>query len=142
MYLLDTNVVSEMRKIPLGKANVGVERWAFSKAPEDWFLSSVVLLELKQGALLAQHNGDLVKAKTLNKWIDEYIVKEFAGRVLPVTEAIALACAPLHVPNRRDKHDALIGATALVHGLILVTDNVKHFSDVDALQICNPFERE
>ncbi|OBX82970.1 type II toxin-antitoxin system VapC family toxin [Moraxella nonliquefaciens] len=141
MYLLDTNIISEIRKIPLGKANASVEHWTMTKAPEDWFLSSIVLLELRQGALRSRHNGDITKANTLDKWIDEYVIKEFAGRILPVTEEVALACSPLHVPNQRDKHDALIGATALVHDLILVTDNTKHFKDIDNLRILNPFER-
>ena len=139
MYLLDTNIISEIRKIPLNKANPKVELWVASKNPKDWFLSSIVLLELKQGACLARHNEDFVKANMLDRWINEAVIPIFAERILPVTDEIALLCSSLHVPNPRDKHDALIAATALAHGLTLVTDNVKDFRGIDELRIINPF---
>lgn len=107
MYLLDTNVISEIRKIGQGKANTNVELWALEKFSGDLCLSSIVLLELRQGALKARHKGDIGKANILDKWIEHYIIPHFAGRILPVTDDIALVCANLHIPNPRDKHDAL-----------------------------------
>lgn len=84
MYLLDTNVISEIRKIEKGKANKGVERWYFSNHPKTLFLNDIVLLELRQGALLTQHKGDLIHANSLENWIKGQI-QSFGGRILPIT---------------------------------------------------------
>lgn len=139
MFLLDTNVISEIRKIPLGKADPHVELWTLQRLPTDLFLSSIVLLELKQGSLMARHKGDIAKANALDKWIDQRIMRDFKNRILAVTEDISLICATLHVPNQRDKHDALIAATALAHHFVLVTRNGKDFEGIANLKTINPF---
>lgn len=139
MYLLDTNIISEMRMIPKNKANLGVELWFKHVCLDDLFISSIVLLELKQGILKAYHQGDEVKANALNQWFEQKILPTFAQRILPITDEIALKCAELHIPNERDRHDALIGATALVHDLTLVTRNTKDFNGIEGLRLLNPF---
>lgn len=138
MYLLDTNIISEISKIQKGKADQGVERWFYQTHPRHLFLNDIVLLELKQGALLTRYKGNFAHANALDAWIDNQI-KSFGDRILPITQEICLTAATLHVPNQRDRHDALIAATALVHGFTVVTRNLKDFSGIDGLVIHNPF---
>lgn len=139
MYLLDTNVISEIRKIKNGKANQGVVDWFFATPLNKLFLNDIVLLEVKQGALLARHNRDLIKAEMLDDWADNQLPKQFGERILPITRQICLIASTLHIPNPRDRHDALIGATALAHNLILVSRNQKDFKNIDGLKFFNPF---
>ncbi len=139
MFLLDTNVISEIRKIKNGKANQGVVDWFMTTPLNSLFLNDIVLLEVKQGALLAKHNGDLTKARILNDWVDVQLPKQFGDHILPITRQICLTASALHIPNQRDRHDALIAATALVHDLTLVTRNLKDFVGIDGLRIDNPF---
>lgn len=139
MYLLDTNIISEIRKINQNKANIGVESWFLSRHSNDLFLNSIVLSELKEGELKARHKNDLQKANAIKQWIDTYVLTEFKNRILPITPDIGLICANLHIPNPREQHDALIAATALAHHFILVTHNQKHFKDIDGLRILDPF---
>lgn len=139
MFLLDTNVISEIRKIKNGKANKGVETWFFATPLNQLFLNDIVLLEIKQGALLARYKNDLVKADTLDDWLGVQLPKQFKGRILPISQEICLKCAELHIPNQRDRHDALIAATALMHNFTVVTRNLKDFDGIDGLQILNPF---
>lgn len=139
MFLLDTNVISEMRKIHNGKANPNLERWVFKTHPKNFFLNDIILLELKQGALLERHKGNFEHANALETWIDNQI-NVFGERILPITQEICLTCAKLHVPNQRDRHDALIASTALVHDLTVVSRNNKDFVGIDGLKLFNPFE--
>lgn len=139
MYLLDTNVISEIRKIRNGKANQGVAEWFFTTPLDELFLNDIVLLEVKQGALLARHNNDLIKAQMLDDWADNQLPKQFGERILPISRHICLIASTLHIPNPRDRHDALIGVTALAHNLILVSRNQKDFKNIDGLKFFNPF---
>lgn len=139
MFLLDTNVISEIRKIQKGKANKGVEKWFFATPLDQLFLNDIVLLEVKQGALLSKLKNDPTQSKALNAWVDSELPKQFKGRILPISQEICLKCAELHIPNQRDRHDALIAATALIHNFTVVTRNLKDFDGIDGLQILNPF---
>ncbi len=134
MFLLDTNVVSELRKARSGKADAGVLAWAGSVNAAALFVSAITLLELETGVLLMERR-DPAQGALLRGWMDGQVLPGFEGRVLPVDASVALRCASLHVPNPGAERDMLIAATALVHGLTVVTRNVADFkaSKVDVL---------
>lgn len=123
MFLLDTNVVSELRRAGSGKADPGVVAWAEQADPAALFLSVVSLHELQMGVRLKQHR-DPRQGQLLRHWLDQQVVPSFAGRILPVDEAVARCSAALHVPDPRSLRDGLIAATALVHAMVVVTRNV------------------
>jgi toxin FitB len=127
VYLLDTNVVSELRKVAEGKAHANVAAWQAGLDELACFLSVVTLLELEVGVLRVERR-DAVQGALLRAWLEQRVVPEFAGRILPVDEAVARSCAGLHVPDPRPVHDALIAATARVHGLTVVTRNTADFA--------------
>ena len=125
MFVLDTNVVSELRKPP-GRIDGNVAAWAMRLAPGALFLSAITLLELEIGVLQMERR-DPVQGALLRTWFDDHLQPAFSGRVLPIDVQVALRCARLHVPDRRSERDAMIAATALVHGLTVVTRNVQDF---------------
>jgi predicted nucleic acid-binding protein len=137
MYVLDTNVVSELRKVRLGKADANVVRWTYSVDAADLFLSAISIMELELG-VLAIERKDAAQGAMLRTWLDQNVLPEFAGRTLPVDSAVALRCARLHVPDRCGERDALIAATALVHGMAVVTRNVDDFKPT-GVTIINPW---
>jgi predicted nucleic acid-binding protein len=126
MQLLDTNVVSELRKAGTRRIDARVARWAAAADAGAFYLSVITLLELETGVRLVERR-DSRQGAVLRSWLDEKVRPAFAGRLLPVDEAVALRCAALHVPDPRPERDALIAATALVHGMTLVTRNVSDF---------------
>ena len=126
MFLLDTKVVSELRKAAGGRANASVLAWASSVPAPDLYLSAVSVLELELGILLLERK-DGPQAAILRTWMHEHVLNAFSGRILPVDTAVALRSAPLHVPDPRSERDCLIAATALVHGMTVVTRNVADF---------------
>jgi predicted nucleic acid-binding protein len=123
MFLLDTDVVSELRK---PRADKRVKAWASSVPPAGLFLSAITVLELETGVLQIERR-DARQGAALRRWLDGQVLPAFVARVLPVDTAVALQCARLHVPDRMEDGDALIAATALVHGLIVVTRNTSDF---------------
>lgn len=137
MFVLDTNVVSELRKAKAGKADPNVARWAGAVLPGALFISAISVLELETGVLLVERR-DAVQGAILRAWLDNHVLPAFAGRVLPVDTAVAQRCAQLHVPNPRTDRDALIAATALVHGMTVVTRNVADFEPT-GVSIFNPW---
>lgn len=136
MFLLDTNVVSELRRPE--RADGNVLRWSRAQDGETWFLSVMTLLEIEHGALLTQRR-DPGQGAALGRWLHLTVIPQFAGRILGIDPRIALACAPLHVPDRRGERDALIAATALVHGLTVVTRNVRDFA-APGVRVLDPWE--
>jgi predicted nucleic acid-binding protein len=138
MFLLDTNVVSELRKVRSRKANPGVGTWAATIPSAQLFLSAITLHELEHGVLLAERS-DPERGKVLRAWLDQGVAAAFVERVLPVDETVARRAAGLHVPDPAPFRDALIGATALVHHLAVVTRNVKDFDRFAGLQVLNPW---
>jgi predicted nucleic acid-binding protein len=137
MYLLDTNIVSELRKAKAGKAQKSVTAWAESVAATSMFLSAITVLELETGILLVERR-DPKQGAILRSWFDIHVLPAFSGRVLSIDTAVALRCAKLHVPDPRAERDALIAATALVHGMIVVTRNVADFEST-GVEIFNPW---
>jgi toxin FitB len=138
MFVLDTNVVSELRKARAGKANPGVAEWAAGVPSAQLFLSVVTIHELEHGVLLSERS-DPAQGTVLRRWLDESIAAAFDNRVLPVDEQVARRAAALHVPDPAPFRDALIGATALVHRMGLVTRNVTDFERFDGLEVLNPW---
>lgn len=138
MFVLDTNVVSELRKARTGKIDPNVAAWAESMDAADLFVSSITIMELELG-ILSVERRDAVQGSVLRSWLEQHVLPEFSGRTLPVDTAVALRCARLHVPDKRGERDALIAATALVHGMTVVTRNVADFEPT-GVQIINPWK--
>ncbi len=138
MYLLDTNIISELRKAKSGKANKNVVAWANSVSTTSLFISAITVLELETGILLVERR-DAKQGAVLRSWMDTHVLPAFSGRVLVVDTAVAQRCAKLHVPDQRSDRDAIIAATALVHGMTIVTRNVKDFEPTD-VEIINPWK--
>lgn len=125
-YLLDTNVVSELRRRE--KCDRFVQAWQKAHDPKSCGISVICLMELQLGIALAAKR-DANKGEVLQAWYETRVKPGFAGRILPVTLAVAEACASLHASRPRAFRDSLIAATALVHGLEIVTRNVGDFAD-------------
>jgi predicted nucleic acid-binding protein len=124
MYLLDTNVVSELRKAK--KAARSVRMWAQSLPAASLYLCAISILELEIGILLIERR-DRKQGAVLRAWMDGHVLPAFDGRILAIDTTVAQRCATLHVPNPHSDRDALIAATALVHGMTVATRNVDHF---------------
>lgn len=137
-WLLDTNVVSELRKLGDGKADANVVAWIEAEDAETFFISAITILELERGVLGIQRR-DSAQGARLRAWLDTHVRPSFAGRILPVDDAVATRCAHLHVPDRRNEADALIAATALVHDMGLATRNVRDFEGTGVV-VLNPWQ--
>lgn len=135
MYLLDTNVVSALRR--RSSANANVWRWAESVDTARQSISAITILELEKGVLLADRK-DQAKAKIFRAWLDQQVVPGFRGRIIAIDETIAKRCAALHVPDPMSDMDSLIAATALSRDLTLVTRNVMDFSRA-RVRVLNPW---
>ncbi len=138
MYILDTNVVSELRKAAAGKADLGVTEWADGVPAALMFVSVITIHELEHGVLLAERS-DPAKGAVLRTWLDGSVVPAFADRMLDVDLPVVRRAAGLHVPDPAPFRDALIGATALVHRMVLVTRNVGDFERFERLEVLNPW---
>lgn len=136
MYLLDTNVLSELRR--RDRINPKVATWSDSIHPSDLFLSAITILEIEAGTLLIERR-DAAQGAVLRTWLEGRILPTFEGRILPVDTEVVRRCAGLHVPNPRAERDALIAATALVHRLTLATRNVADFQPM-GLEPINPWD--
>lgn len=137
MFLLDTNVVSELRKARSGKAHPSVTAWATKVPAGSLYLSAITLLELEMGVLKVERR-DAAQGKIIRTWLDGRVLPAFAGRVLAFDAAAALQCARLHVPDKLSGRDAMIAATALVHGMTVVTRNVADF-EASGVPLLNPW---
>ncbi|MBK7021170.1 type II toxin-antitoxin system VapC family toxin [Candidatus Neomicrothrix sp.] len=138
MFVLDTNVVSELRKAASGRANKGVTDWAKSVPATLMFLSVISLHELEHGILLAERS-DPPKGAILRTWLDSSVMPAFEDRLLPVNAEIARQAAAMHVPNPAPFRDALIAATALHHDMTVITRNTSDFDRFDKLTVTNPW---
>ncbi len=138
MFILDTNVVSELRKIRSGKADPHVEQWADRVDAGRLHLSAITILELEIGIVQLERK-DPRQGAVMRAWLDTRVLPEFNGRILPVDTAVAQRCARLHVPDPRAERDALIAATALIHGMTVVTRNLIDF-EATGVPLLNPWE--
>ncbi len=138
MYLLDTNVIAELRKAASPKVDQKVLAWANSVSTASLFLSAITVLELETGTLLVERR-DPAQGAVLRTWLNTHVLPTFPDRILPVDTAVAQRCARLHVPDPRSDRDALIAATALVHGMIMVTRNIEDFAPT-GVELLNPWE--
>jgi predicted nucleic acid-binding protein len=138
MFLLDTNVVSELRKIRSGKGDRNVAAWADSIDTADLFVSVVTILELEIGILRVERR-DSASGAVLRDWMNERVLTAFANRMLAVDTAVAKRSAQLHIPDPRPIPDALIAGTALVHGMAVVTRNVADFAPM-GVAVVNPWD--
>jgi len=139
MYLLDTNLVSELRKVRSGKADPGVAAWADGVDASSLFLSSITLHELELGVLLAERR-DPTQGVLLRHWLQQAVMPAFAGRILAVDAAVARRSAALHGPDPKPFRDGLIAATALVHRLVVVTRNLADF-EATGVPLLNPWQQ-
>lgn len=137
MFLLDTNVVSELRKVTSGKADRHVTRWIGTVDATDLYISAITLLEVEIGILRLERR-DPAQGSVLRDWFERRVMPEFGGRILPVDAPVARHCARFHVPDRRSEYDALIAATALVHRMTVVTRNTADFQPT-GVPLLNPW---
>ena len=140
MFLLDTNVVSELRKVGTNKINPSVEQWSRSTSGMLTFISAVTIFELERGVLLVERR-DRKQGNILRRWLDERVLINYAERIISFDSNIARRCASLHVPNPMSDYDAMIAATALEHDLTVVTRNIEDFQRT-GIKLLNPFDPE
>jgi toxin FitB len=136
MFVLDTNVISELRQPK--RSNPNVLTWASSQPIAAQFISAITILELELGVLLKERK-DPVQGSVLRAWLNGIVLPQFSGRILPLDQAVAVRCAGLQVPDPRSERDAIIAATALVHGMTIVTRNLADFETTGAPTI-NPWK--
>jgi predicted nucleic acid-binding protein len=137
MFLLDTNVVSELRKTVSGRTDPNVARWCAAVPPDEMFLSFVVREGLEIG-ILRLETRDPRGGQVMRQWLEQHVLPTFAGHILPIDDAVARQSARLQVPTTRPTKDGYIAATALVHGLMVVTRNVSDFQAL-GVGIVNPW---
>jgi hypothetical protein len=138
MFLIDTNVISESRKVRSGRAAPEVVAWLKATDPSTTFISAMTLFELELGVVRVERR-DPGQGAALRRWLDHIVKPGFAGRVLAMDTAVAIACAALHVPDPVSERDGWIAATALAHGLTVVTRNVADFEATGVL-IIDPWD--
>lgn len=140
MFILDTNVISELRRAGQGKASENVVQWAKSVDASSLYISVITVLEIETGILKIERH-DANQAAILRNWFEGHVLKAFENRILPIEEAVARRCAQLHVPDPKSERDALIAATALVHGMAVVTRNLADFDQTGA-KLLNPWQSD
>jgi predicted nucleic acid-binding protein len=138
MYILDTNVLSELKKAKSKNVNKDVLKWAKRVPTSSLFLSVITILEIETG-ILSLVRRDQSQGKLLRIWMDTHVLPTFQDRILIFDVAVAQRCAKIHVPNRKSDRDAIIAATAMVHGMIVVTRNIKDYQGT-GVELLNPWE--
>jgi predicted nucleic acid-binding protein len=137
MFVLDTNVVSELRKVQSGRANPHVACWAANADANTLFISAITILEIEIGILRVERR-DARQGAMLRAWLEDKVLTEFSDRTLPIDTAVAKRCASMHVPHPCSERDALIAATASVHGMTIVTENEEDFLST-GVRVFNPW---
>lgn len=138
-YLLDSNVVSELRKRP-GRVDAKVAAWGAALDADEQFLSAVTVFEVELGILQIERR-DSSQGQTLRRWFEARVLPAFEKRTLPVDREVARRAAELHVPDPRPERDAYIAATALVHGLTVATRNVRDFEPM-GIAVIDPWSHD
>lgn len=129
-FLLDTNVVSELRK-PESHADPAVRAWTRSQPASSLFVSVITIMELEIGVRRVERR-DRARGVRLRAWLDQHVLTAFAGRVLDIDVDVARRAAAMHVPDPCSGRDALIAATAVVNGLTVATRNTRDFAATGA----------
>lgn len=138
MFLLDTNVISELRKAPFGRADPKMVGWAEPIPPSRLFLSVMTVFELEIGVLRLERR-DPGQGRRLRAWLETDVLVAFEGRIVAFDARVSRQCAALHVPDPRPDRDAVIAATALVHGLTVATRNTRDFANT-GVPFVNPWD--
>jgi toxin FitB len=138
MYLLDTNIISESRKLGTAKVDPNAARWFAEVDVETSFVSAMTIFELERGVKQMERR-DTAQGALLRRWFDEQVMTTYEHRTLPLSREVALICAGLHIPDPKSERDAWIAATAIDAGLTLVTRNVDDFANM-GVGLINPFE--
>ena len=136
-YLVDTNVISEFRKMRSGRANENVVRYFSHIQPSNIYMSVITFYEFEKG-IKQMELRDQDQGEILRNWMENHVIKYWGANILPIDVNVARICAGLHVPNPKSLSDSFIASTAIVHGLALVTRNVKDFEKID-IEVINPF---
>jgi toxin FitB len=126
VYLVDTNVISELRKAARPSVDPKVLQWAQETPPEQMWVSAISIFELELGVLRAERK-DTKQGRVLRAWLTRQVIPAFEGRIIAIDTHVAQAAARMHVPNPQPERDALIAASAIVHGLTVVTRDEKDF---------------
>lgn len=137
MYLFDTNLISEIRRLNFGKCNLGVKNWIQTIPPEQIYTNAIVMMELERG-VLGKERKDPEQGKVLRNWFENFVKPTFEEKILDIDTATASICARLYVPDKSPENDAWIAATALRYNLTLVTRNTKDFEHM-GVKLFNPF---
>jgi toxin FitB len=140
MFLLDTNIISESRKLGTSRIDPHAALWFAQVDVETSFVSAMTIFELERGVRQMERR-DAKQGLVLRHWFEDLIMATYEHRTLPLSRAVALVCAGLHIPDPKSERDAWIAATAIEAGLTLVTRNVADFANI-GVGIVNPFERE
>lgn len=135
-YLLDTNVLSELRK-SVRLADPAVRRWVGERRASSLFISVITVMEIEVGIRRIERR-DRHQAQRLRSWLEDDVLEVFSERTLPVDLAVARQAAQLHVPDPSPERDALIATTAIVHELTVVTRNIADFDD-RGVSVVNPW---
>jgi predicted nucleic acid-binding protein len=138
MFLLETNVISELRKVRSGRAHPAIAAWVRTVPGSSLFFSAIVVQELETGVLLLERK-DPAQGAVMRIWLDQHVLPAFASRVLSIDTEIARRSARLHVPNPKPYRHGLIAATALVHGMTVVTRNLADFEST-GVPLLNPWK--
>ena len=136
-FLMDTNVISEFRKVQAGKGSAGVAEWAASVARSDLYLSAITVMELEMGVRMMERR-DAAQGAILRRWITHVVRPEFIARILAFDADVAVRSAALHVPDPKPWRDTAIAATAMVHGMTVVTRNSRDFKPM-GVAVLNPW---
>jgi predicted nucleic acid-binding protein len=135
-WLLDTKVVSELRR-PVS-ANPALSEWAMHQSRSQLFVSAITIMEIQLGVCRKEHT-DPRQGAMLRRWLDGNVIPAFEGRTLSVDSTVAVRAGALHSPDPKPYSDALIAATAMVHGLTVVTRNVRDFAPL-GVPVFNPWD--
>ncbi|MDY6216798.1 type II toxin-antitoxin system VapC family toxin [Actinobacillus porcinus] len=138
MYLLDTNIISEIRKLAKNKCDKNVADWVRSTSKDLMFTNAVVMMELERGVMSIERK-DTTQGKLLRHWFEIDVKPAFHGKILKIDEQTAQICAKLHIPDHAPENDAWIAASAIQHNLVLVTRNTADFART-GVKLFNPFE--
>jgi toxin FitB len=138
MFLLDTNVISESRKLGTSRIDKHAALWFAETDAETTFISVMTVFELERGVRQMERR-DAAQGAVLRRWLNDQVMATYENRTLPLTRSVGLICAGLHIPDPKSERDAWIAATAIDADLTLVSRNVDDFANM-GIRVINPFD--